>query len=564
MEENMKKRISIILAAIMLLAVMVPAIPVSAAEPTNTWNPAEGKYEISTVDDLKAMYAGASQSVWDDEPPYKGQTIKLMNDIVFNDTSAADWYTSAANVITTPSHFKGLTFDGQGHTIYGFCTDISVSANRLGAGFFGTGNNVTIKNLTLDGYYVAGKSTASYPVDMCGVGSLIGDVELSGIAIIDGCTLKNGVLNGQNNTNVGAVIGLVEGNGLDKIEGDGFQSSLKYAVVEITNTTVEDSVKLENAVKAGEVACAGGIIGRWAMGFNWSGGGNLGRYCLSLDGSTFAGKCGDETYAPVGYMPMTGTDAEGGPGQHLVVVEPSGATKYEPCAEIYDNEITTFQQYPEKFVYAGHTEHAYTAGVACDEDCDVCGAIRTVEHTYDNACDTTCNVCEAERTIEHTYEFDCSEKCNVCGETRETTTAHTYAFDCSEACTVCGETRTTEHTYDNTCDTACNVCAAERTVEHTYDDACDTKCNVCDAERTTEHTFGDDGKCSVCGYEKPAEPADTKEETKADTEAQTTATPADTKAEEKSGCGSSIGVASIAVVMVLALGAVVVSKKRIN
>jgi len=57
----------------------------------------------------------------------------------------------------------------------------------------------------------------------------------------------------------------------------------------------------------------------------------------------------------------------------------------------------------------------------CDEACNTCGLVRTVEHTYDNKCDTTCNICSITRTIEHTYDNNCDEQCNVCGKTRTVT-----------------------------------------------------------------------------------------------------------------------------------------------
>ncbi len=90
-------------------------------------------------------------------------------------------------------------------------------------------------------------------------------------------------------------------------------------------------------------------------------------------------------------------------------------------------------------------------------------------HTYSNACDKECNICKATRTVP-------------------------------------------AHKYTNSCDTTCNVCSAKRSITHTYSNACDKDCNICKATRKISHTYKDvttkatlkkngkvENKCSVCG-----------------------------------------------------------------
>lgn len=181
--------------------------------------------------------------------------------------------------------------------------------------------------------------------------------------------------------------------------------------------------------------------------------------------------------------------------------------------------------------------------------CDHCHTTRTeelpqlTEHTYDNDCDESCNICGAVRTVQHqwdagtTTDATCKAAgstvytCTLCGETRTETidklTTHTYDNDCDDSCNVCGEKRTTQHNWDSgkatkkpTCKTAgittytCTLCGetkteiADKLTTHTYDNDCDESCNVCGVKRTVEHSYStkwsSDSKnhwheCTDCG-----------------------------------------------------------------
>ena len=135
--------------------------------------------------------------------------------------------------------------------------------------------------------------------------------------------------------------------------------------------------------------------------------------------------------------------------------------------------------------------------------CSGCYTSRILEHVYYDDCDTTCDICHYTRTITHTYSNSCDSSCNTCGATR--TTSHVYDNACDTSCNVCGATRSTSHEYDNACDPSCNVCGATRTVNHKYSNACDKNCDICGAVRQVSgHVFDHDcdTSCNNCGYSR--------------------------------------------------------------
>lgn len=170
------------------------------------------------------------------------------------------------------------------------------------------------------------------------------------------------------------------------------------------------------------------------------------------------------------------------------------------------------------------------------------------EHSYDNACDPDCNICGAKRSITHSYdggkvttEPTCTAEgvktftCSGCGGTYTepvAKTEHTYnggevslAATCTEkgvktySCTACGAAYTesipaTGHSYDNACDTDCNSCGKTRNVEHSYSNRWSFdanghwhECTVCgDCLEMEAHVPGPEATeetdqiCTVCGY----------------------------------------------------------------
>ncbi|MCQ2430091.1 MAG: LCP family protein [Clostridia bacterium] len=187
---------------------------------------------------------------------------------------------------------------------------------------------------------------------------------------------------------------------------------------------------------------------------------------------------------------------------------------------------------------------------ACDTDCNICGYVRTIRHTYVRSSDGSghwdvCSVCGARTEPEaHIFDNSCDASCNACGYTRTITHSMrtVWSSDGSShwhACSVCGlKDDVAAHVFDNACDTDCNICGYVRAITHAYavrsdggthwsvcsvcgettapeahlfDNACDTDCSVCGFTRKTTHVMSDAWKagstahwhaCTVCGHQE--------------------------------------------------------------
>lgn len=155
----------------------------------------------------------------------------------------------------------------------------------------------------------------------------------------------------------------------------------------------------------------------------------------------------------------------------------------------------------------------FTCKVCEEEIVEIIPAL--TEHTYDNKCDPDCNVCGAERTVSHTYTTAWSSdynthwhECTKCGDKKDVarhTAGPAATEDDPQTCTVCDYiiTPKKEHTHkyetDWTSDEvghwhACSGCTSEKDyASHTYDDDCDAECNVCRYKRDADHTYEEDG-----------------------------------------------------------------------
>ncbi len=124
------------------------------------------EFVISTVADLEAFSADTLKAGHN----YVGKTVKLANDIVINDISVANWYSSNPKVITsiTGNHNAtddnadlwgfGGTFDGQGHAIKGWIGKANDNQSNCAGAIFSALNGdsaspATVKNLVIDGFY---------------------------------------------------------------------------------------------------------------------------------------------------------------------------------------------------------------------------------------------------------------------------------------------------------------------------------------------------------------------------------------------------------------------------
>ncbi len=211
----MKRKISFLLVAAMLLATLIPALPVLAAdeESGNTFNYDEGKYTISTKADFIAFWntAFVEHKSTSEGKSFEGITVTLAKDIDFNDISTADWYTkeNVSKLIIDIADWTAFcgTFDGGDHTISGVI--VRGNGNNKSLGLFPyVGHGASIKNLNINGFYVSGTNAATIPVyGNAGIGSLIG----CGVdnLTVDNCSVENGIVTGEANvkSSLGGLIG---------------------------------------------------------------------------------------------------------------------------------------------------------------------------------------------------------------------------------------------------------------------------------------------------------------------------------------------------------------------
>jgi len=162
-------------------------------------------------------------------------------------------------------------------------------------------------------------------------------------------------------------------------------------------------------------------------------------------------------------------------------------------------------------------------------------AIDLAPHSYDDACDSDCNVCGAERSVSHKFSSTWSRNstqhwhaCSVCGE-KSDIGAHypgpAATEERAQYCLTCGLMMTpqkahthvyystytsdeTEHWYE------CSGCDDRKSATpHSYDNACDPDCNVCGYVTEKTHEEGEwqfDGQghwtvCNLCGMPVTAE-----------------------------------------------------------
>ena len=175
--------------------------------------------------------------------------------------------------------------------------------------------------------------------------------------------------------------------------------------------------------------------------------------------------------------------------------------------------------------------------------CTVCQGVLVTEliaptgkHTYDNACDTACNVCGTVRTIQHTFGTGWKYNgkghwhyCTVCGaadEVKDHYPGPAATEEKEQICLTCGMVMMKQRPHSHKWDTkwssdeschwySCTICQEkDKMAVHTYDNGCDTDCNDCGYLRTAAHTYGSDwtqtelthyGVCTVCGVNTEAE-----------------------------------------------------------
>ena len=242
------------------------------------------------------------------------------------------------------------------------------------------------------------------------------------------------------------------------------------------------------------------------------------------------------------------------PTQNSNPTEPSDP---KPCTHVFGDWTADEAAHGRKCTLCGYAEsnaHSWASEIitvdpTCGEAggkckvCTVCAGVLVTElieptgkHTYDNTCDTKCNVCGAERTVSHTFGtgWKYSGKghwhyCTICGaagEVKDHYPGPAATEEKDQICLTCGMImmRKKEHTHKwdtkwssdaNSHWYTCTSCQEkDKVASHSYDNGCDTDCNDCGYVRTASHTYGPDwsctekthwGICTVCGEETPAE-----------------------------------------------------------
>lgn len=246
----MKRKISFLLVAVLLLATLIPALPVLATEEgtvVNTFNPKDSNPTISTAEDFIAFYKACfidpqGADGVDNSWRYKGRTVTLLRDIDLNNVNLAE--SGGTTTQEQWSWFSG-TFDGQGHTVKGVTVNGSVRQGM--AGLFPATADATIKNLNVDGFYVCNTEETRGWKDHgdYGTGGLVGYAAFN--LTIENCSMKNGIVTSKKKDMgaLGALVGVYSGY-------DGRYSNYS---IKITDTTVSN-VTVEN-----QCAQRGGVIG---------------------------------------------------------------------------------------------------------------------------------------------------------------------------------------------------------------------------------------------------------------------------------------------------------------
>ena len=222
----LKRTLSIFLAVLMI-GMTFTAFPITVNAASNTWDPDNGVYDITTEDDLFAF-----RDSLDNEQQYEGIEINLLSDI---EISEGRTYISPCSNGAKDVYFFG-TFNGNNHTISNLNM---VSSDNSTVSFFPFIGNATIKDLTLKDVTIEnGKSwnAAFAPVSL-------GNDKIINCHLEGNCLIKSDE-NFSKNWNYTA--GII---------ADNYQGSL-----EIRDCTVGENVRIIGTTNSTQYRVAGGIL----------------------------------------------------------------------------------------------------------------------------------------------------------------------------------------------------------------------------------------------------------------------------------------------------------------
>ena len=165
-----------------------PAVPDGASlysgKPDTSWYTGDqNEYTLTSADQLMGLMQLRENSSTDNPLTFEGVTVKLGCDMVFNPGSLEEILARGfSNYLWPELHSKRTfngTLDGQGHTVYGIYMSIYNSGYK---GIFGCSNgNVTVKDLSIKNSYVR-TGTDSTGVKEA-VGGLFGRIEGEGSTV---------------------------------------------------------------------------------------------------------------------------------------------------------------------------------------------------------------------------------------------------------------------------------------------------------------------------------------------------------------------------------------------
>lgn len=138
-----KKILSLILATCFVISSM----PITVFASQNTWDPANGVFEISTVEDFFSFRDTMDDNNSEQYNYFEDITIKLMNDLDFNGST----YITPKQDGSVFSAFIGA-FDGQNHTIKNLVVRSASGQNNTGLFsvlYYGSVKNLTVENIDI-------------------------------------------------------------------------------------------------------------------------------------------------------------------------------------------------------------------------------------------------------------------------------------------------------------------------------------------------------------------------------------------------------------------------------
>lgn len=211
---------------------------------------------------------------------------------------------------------------------------------------------------------------------------------------------------------------------------------------------------------------------------------------------------------------------------------PTETTAPAPCSHVYGEWTADEAAHGRKCTLCGHAEsnaHSWAAETitvdpTCGEAggkckiCTVCAGVLVTElieptgmHTFDNTCDTKCNVCGAERTVEHSFgtgwkysglgHWHYCTICGAAGEIKDHYPGPAATEEKEQICLTCGMVMMKKKNHSHKWDSAwssdemghwhsCSGCSEQNDyADHTYTDGCDADCNDCGYVRKTAHEY---------------------------------------------------------------------------